>query len=290
MTGYGRAVRETDELSVRVEIKTLNSKFLDTGIKLGSSLADKEIELKNMVSQVLERGKTAILLTYVSKRPDLASLRINQAIVENYYKELKQTADALGAGSDDIFRMVMQMPDAYLREENEEAQEADWKVIKGVVKEALERCDQYRLQEGNVLLAQFKEYVASLHTLLDQVIALDPERVERVREKLNKQVSDFVNSDNFDPNRFEQELIYYVEKLDITEEKVRLRNHLNYFLETLTNSETRSKGKKLNFISQEIGREINTIGSKANHVGIQKVVVNMKDELEKIKEQLHNVL
>jgi len=290
MTGFGRAVLETESLSVKAEVKSLNSKYSDTTIRISNVFSGKEIEVKGLVAKKLERGKVNLNVTYVSKRPDLISVKINKPLVSSYFTEMQSISQELGDSGHDLFRLAMMMPDAYLRDEDEEALEQDWVVVKQAINEAIEQCDEFRAHEGEHLSKLFESYVHNIDQLLSKVIALDPERLEKVRERIKKQVSDFENSENFDANRFEQELIYYVEKLDITEEKTRLKKHLTYFTETLKGGNGSSKGKKLNFVAQEIGREINTIGSKANHAEIQKLVVNMKDELEKIKEQLYNVL
>lgn len=288
MTGFGRAVLDNDELNVQVEVKTLNSKFLDTSIKLSSLYFDKEIEVKKLIGDKLERGKMSVSINYTTKKADNNQVTVNMPLVSSYFKELKKAAQTLETGEQDIFRMVMMLPDAYLKQTDEDTKEKDWEVIKKVIIEAIDRCDQYRIDEGAVLREKLIDYVDNIVTLLAKVEERDPERLVKIRERLNKQVSDFVNNENFDPNRFEQELIYYIEKLDISEEKVRLTNHLNLFKTTLESDA--SRGKKLTFISQEIGREINTIGAKANDADIQKLVVNMKDYLEKIKEQLFNII
>ena len=288
MTGFGRSVLDNEELSVQVEIKTLNSKFSDTSIKISSLYFDKEIEVKKLVGDKLERGKMSVSINYTSKSADSNQVTVNMPLVTSYFNELKKAAETLNTGEQDIFRMVMMLPDAYLKGADEDTKEKDWKIIKSVLLDAIERCDQYRIDEGSVLNEKLVDYINNIELLLEKVEERDPERIIKIRERLNKQVSDFVNNENFDPNRFEQELIYYIEKLDISEEKVRLVNHLELFKKTLASDV--SRGKKLTFISQEIGREINTIGAKANDADIQKLVVNMKDFLEKIKEQLFNII
>ncbi|MEN7548024.1 YicC/YloC family endoribonuclease [Rapidithrix thailandica] len=288
MTGYGSALKETENLEVKVEIRTLNSKFLDSNVKLNGHFSDKEIEIKNLVSKELVRGKVSLLLNYASKRPELHKFKVNQAIAEQYYNELSQTADAFSLSKQDILRLMMQMPDICINDWDDAHLEEDWKVVKATILEAIKACDEFRVKEGQALKVAFEEGVQHIRELQVKVEERDPERVKKIRTKLESQVQEFSNNENFDANRFEQELIYYIEKLDISEEKVRLKNHLNYLEETLNNS--RSEGKKLGFICQEIGREINTIGSKANDAEIQRLVVNMKDELEKMKEQVLNVL
>ncbi len=288
MTGFGRAVLDNQEMNVQVEVKTLNSKFLDTNIKISSLYYDKEIEVKNLISDQLERGKVNISISYTPKSEEGNKVRVNMPLVRSYFNELNLAAEELQTNKEDIFRMVMMLPDAYLKETDEDSKEKHWQQVRGVLLEAINKCDEFRIAEGEVLKNKLSTYVDEIEILLEKVNSRDPERMVKIRERLNKQVSDFVNSENFDPNRFEQELIYYIEKLDISEEKVRLANHLKLFKETLGGDS--SRGKKLNFISQEIGREINTIGAKANDAEIQRFVVNMKDYLEKIKEQLYNII
>jgi uncharacterized protein (TIGR00255 family) len=288
MTGFGRAAIENENLSVRVEVKSLNSKFFDQYIKLGNTFADKEIDVKNLLTQQLERGKISLTINYQSRRAEAIKFQVNKDLVSVYYQELSLLADSLGADKSDIFRFVLQMPDATAREENEETRQEDWKIILQAIEQAVKACDQFRIEEGRVLARQLKEGIEKIQELLVMVQGRDPERMVKIREKLQKQVADLVSDEHFDPNRFEQELIYYIEKLDITEEKIRLGQHLSLFMENLQSPQ--SNGRKLNFISQEIGREINTIGAKANDYQIQKMVIDMKDELEKIKEQLNNIL
>ncbi|MDW7691782.1 YicC/YloC family endoribonuclease [Flammeovirgaceae bacterium SG7u.111] len=288
MTGFGKAVRSTDELNVTVEVKSLNSKFFDSSIKIGNIFFDKDIELKNLMGKRLERGKISLSVNYTTKRADLNKVSVNRPLFNAFYTELQSAAESVGADGKDIFRMAMSMPDVYLKENDEDTKKEDWKVVLETIHEAIDKCDEFRMAEGNALERKLVSYIDSIEELLVKVDGRDPERIAKVRERLMKQVEEWLSNENFDKNRFEQELMYYIEKLDINEEKVRLKNHLSYFKETL--KAKTSLGKKLNFISQEIGREINTIGSKANDAEIQKLVINMKEELEKIKEQVLNVL
>jgi uncharacterized protein (TIGR00255 family) len=287
MTGFGASQVETEQLSVSVEIKTLNSKFSDTNMKLPSAFSSKEIEVRNMLANGLQRGKVNMLVTYASKN-GVGKMQVNMPVVAAYYRALQETAQALGADTKDIFRMVMLMPDVYTGMVDASDAEQDWPTVQRAIEMAIDDCNRFREQEGRVLGEQLAQYTIRIRELLDEVERLDPRRVERVKEKLQAQVQEFVNSEHFDANRFEQELIYYIEKLDISEERVRLRNHIAYFLESLQSDD--SNGKKLGFISQEMGREINTIGSKANDSELQRLVVGMKEELEKIKEQALNIL
>jgi uncharacterized protein (TIGR00255 family) len=290
MTGFGSAALETDKMAVSVEIKTLNSKFSDIYCRLPRSFSNREIEVRNVLQKELERGKIEMILNVIPKDEESAGTTINRPLVKAYFKDLIQTATELGfdASKTEILRMAILMPNAY----NTNALHADdaadeWKLIMGLVIKAIKNCQEFRLQEGKVTKIKFVEYIDIIDALLKLIIEQDPKRLPIIRERLEKSVADYINSENFDKNRFEQELIYYVEKYDISEEKVRLSNHLDYFRKEV---EIASNGKKLNFIAQEIGREINTIGSKANDAVIQRLVVQMKDELEKIKEQTMNIL
>lgn len=290
MTGFGSVQKETNKQTIVVEIKTLNSKFTDIYCRIPKSLSVREIEVRNLLQKELERGKIDFTLTIIPKEDALASTMVNRALVKAYFKDLVQTAMELGfePSKTEVLRMATMMPNAYntgIQDINEA--EESWSEIFTVIKEAIKKCQNFRLQEGQNTKNKFKEYIEIIDNLLNEVINQDVNRTINVREKLTKAVSDFVSSDNFDKNRFEQELIYYIEKFDISEEKVRLKAHLEYFTKEMDEN---SNGKKLNFIAQEIGREINTIGSKANDALIQRLVVQMKDELEKIKEQTSNIL
>ncbi|WP_247233961.1 YicC/YloC family endoribonuclease [Telluribacter sp. SYSU D00476] len=291
MTGYGVATVESDTLTITVEIKTLNSKFLDIYCRIPKNYSEREIEIRNMLTQALERGKVECTLTFQQTGEAAGTSVVNRPLVKAYFNDLKQTASELAFEPDptELLRIALQLPNVYNSDvANEERREQEWGIIRQAVTEALQKCNNFRQQEGELTANKFKEYIETIRTLLDQVQEQDVLRIPAVRERLEKNVRDLLSDENFDPNRFEQELIYYIEKYDISEEKMRLSNHLSYFIETLNASD--SNGKKLNFIAQEIGREINTIGSKANDAGIQRLVVQMKDELEKIKEQTLNVI
>jgi uncharacterized protein (TIGR00255 family) len=290
MTGFGSATIETDKMAVSVEIKTLNSKFSDIYCRLPRSFSNREIEVRNLLSKELERGKIEMMLNVIPKDEESAGTTINRPLVKAYFKDLIQTAKELGfeASQTEVLRMATMMPNTYNTNAlNTDEVEEEWKLIMKLINQAITNCKEFRLQEGQITRLKFVEYIDIIDGLLQLVIEQDPKRIPGIRERLEKSVADFINSENFDKNRFEQELIYYVEKYDISEEKVRLTNHLDYFKKEL---EIASNGKKLNFIAQEIGREINTIGSKANDAVIQRLVVQMKDELEKIKEQTMNIL
>lgn len=291
MTGYGVSNIETDSLNVTVEIKTLNSKFLDIYCRIPRNYSEREIEIRNLITQKLERGKVEATLTIQPVGKTIASSTVNRLLVKNYFDDLAATAKEMGFEPDrtTILKLALQMPNVYNNETaDDENKEENWTVIKNVVLDALEKCNVFRQQEGNMTAIKLKEYIETINDLLSEVISQDIQRIPTVRERLKKQFNELVSDENFDQNRFEQELIYYIEKYDISEEKIRLKNHLVYFIETLELPE--SNGKKLNFISQEIGREINTIGSKANDSNLQHLVVKMKDELEKIKEQTLNII
>ncbi len=287
MTGFGKAIVEANNLTVTAEVKSLNSKFTDIYCRMPKSLSSREIEVRNMLTQNLERGKIEanIQLQYLDAS---AGTAINRPLVKAYMKDLQETSALFGeVGTADLLKIALTMPNAFNTDAlSEEQSEAEWQTVLKAINEAIKKCNQFRIREGEIVAAKFKEYAQHIGQLLDEVEILDKNRIPSVRERLSKAISDLLQDDEFDKNRFEQELVYYVEKYDISEEKVRLRTHLNYFQDILKEG----NGKKLNFLSQEIGREINTIGSKANDVGIQRLVVNMKDELEKIKEQTSNVL
>ncbi|CAG5016547.1 hypothetical protein DYBT9275_05578 [Dyadobacter sp. CECT 9275] len=291
MTGYGVSTIETESLNVTVEIKTLNSKFLDIYCRVPRNYSEREIEIRNLLTQSLERGKVELNLSVQPVGKTVASSSVNRLLVKAYFSDLSDTAADLGFTPDqtELLRLALQLPNAYNTETvDDSTKEQDWEQIKVAVAQAIRKCNIFREQEGKMTSDKFIEYIDTIAKLLEQVREQDKLRIPAVRERLEKQVRDLLSDDNFDPNRFEQELIYYIEKFDISEEKIRLQNHLDYFLETLNLPE--SNGKKLNFISQEIGREINTIGSKANDSTIQHLVVQMKDELEKIKEQTLNII
>ena len=281
MTGYGKSVLQLPSKKVTIELKSLNSKSLDLNARMPSIYREKELAIRKLIANKLVRGKIDFSI-YVETTAEDTSTQINTPVVKQYMQQLKNVVD----GNDiELLKMAVRFPDA-LNTVREEIDENEWQLIETEIQAAVNDLINHRLNEGKVLELDFNMRVKSIDDLLEQVITMDPERVEGVRERLLKGVEEL--KEKYDENRFEQELVYYIEKFDITEEKVRLKNHLNYFLETI-NSED-SNGKKLGFISQEMGREINTIGSKSNHSPMQQLVVQMKDELEKIKEQLLNVL
>lgn len=281
MTGFGKALKQLPNKKITVEIKSLNSKSLDLNTRIPSAYREKELQIRNMLANTLERGKVDFSL-YIELSGEETSSQVNVPVVEEYIKQLSLIVNG---DRTELLKMAIRMPDA-LKTEREEIDEQEFQHIKEAIQEALTEISTYRSDEGAVLKQDFELRIQNITTLLQQVIAIDPERIQGVKERLRKAVSDL--KEQVDENRFEQELIYYLEKYDITEEKVRLENHINYFSEALNSAD--SNGKKLGFITQELGREINTIGSKSNYAAMQQLVVQMKDELEKIKEQLLNAL
>lgn len=287
MTGYGKQVVETTSRKYTIEIRTLNSKTLDLNMRIPISLKERELEIRNLIGKVLERGKVDVSLNIEEKSAG-GAMRLNMPVAMQYFQLIKELSEATNEDvPQDILSIIVKMPDV-LMANDETADAEEWKLLHQGFVEAVASVDQFRVQEGVLLKQDFVDRVGQIQELLTQVEPFEQDRMVRIRERilgaLNKQVSDV----QADKNRFEQEMIYYIEKLDITEEKVRLKNNCDYFIETLDSPV--SSGKKLGFIGQEIGREINTLGSKANDSGLQRIVVLMKDELEKIKEQLFNIL
>ncbi len=281
MTGFGKAVKQLPNKKITVEIKSLNSKSLDLNARIPSSYREKDLLLRNKIAQALERGKVDYSL-YIELNGEETSTQLNIPVVEEYIKQLSMVVNG---DRTELLKMAIRMPDA-LKTEREEIDEEEFNHIVKATDEALKAINLYRLDEGKALANDIQLRIINISRLLTEVIAIDPDRIAGVKERLRKAVSEL--KEQVDENRFEQELIYYLEKYDITEEKVRLDNHLKYFTDAINSDD--SNGKKLGFISQEIGREINTIGSKSNYAPMQQMVVQMKDELEKIKEQLLNVL
>ncbi|WP_299225269.1 YicC/YloC family endoribonuclease [uncultured Psychroserpens sp.] len=281
MTGYGKSVIQLPTKKISIEIKSLNSKNLDLNTRMPSMYREKELSIRKLIASKLVRGKVDFSL-YMEITGEETSTQINTTVVKQYMKQLKAVVDG---DETELLKMAIRLPDA-VTTERDEIDENEWNQIAEVIDNSLEKIHKYRLDEGKTLEADFINRTQNISQLLEQVIAMDPERIQGVRERLTKGIAEI--KEKVDENRFEQELVYYIEKFDITEEKVRLKNHLDYFLKALRSED--SNGKKLGFISQEMGREINTIGSKSNYAPMQKLVVQMKDELEKIKEQLLNVL
>jgi uncharacterized protein (TIGR00255 family) len=287
MTGYGKGIAETTKKKITIEIKSLNSKQLDLNTKMPWLYKEKEPEIRNIISQKLDRGKIDFSI-YCDMIDEEVVTVINKSVVKSYYSQFKEIASELKIDLDDqIFTAIMKLPDT-LKTEKTEMPDGEWELIKNQIIESIAMLDLYRIEEGNSIMSDLKKCIGKILSLLESVETFESGRITKVREKLKTILEENVGSENIDKNRFEQELIFYIEKYDINEEKVRLKTHCDYFLDT-TNTPS-PNGKILNFIAQEIGREINTIGSKANDASIQKLVVMMKDELEKIKEQTLNIL
>jgi uncharacterized protein (TIGR00255 family) len=287
MTGFGKAVSEINGKKVTVEVRSLNSKGLDLNLRIPYSYKEKELELRSEIGKQLERGKIDVSV-YTESAQESAAAAINKSLARTYYAELSALAAELNEPKDNLLALVMRMPDV-LKAEKEvtELDPEEWKIVKSTVDKAITEFQKFRDDEGRTLAKEFESRIAIIASLLQEVVALDGLRIANIKERIHNNLADVIDRDKIDSNRFEQELIYYIEKLDITEEKLRLKTHLDYFTGTMKEA---GAGRKLGFISQEIGREINTIGSKANDSSIQKLVVQMKDELEKIKEQMLNVL
>ena len=284
MTGYGKAVLQLPTKKVTIEIKSLNSKNLDLNVRIPSYYKEKELAVRKKLASALVRGKIDFSI-YVEMTSDETSTKVNKSVVKQYVAQLRNTLNIDSVEDIELLKMAIRMPDA-LATEREELDENEWTLINKNIDIAITEIVQYRIDEAASLEVDFRERIANINTYLDEVKALDSDRVENVKTRLKKAIDDL--KVDTDENRFEQELIYYLEKLDINEEKVRLVNHLDYFLQTLASED--SNGKKLGFIVQEMGREINTTGSKANYAPMQKAVIQMKNELEQIKEQILNVL
>ena len=285
MTGFGKATVELPGKKITVEVKSLNSKQLVASIKMPSAYKDKELEIRSEITKILERGKIDFYLN-VEISGDQSNYTINKPLVIHYYNELKALSEEIGETLE-LLPLALKMPDV-LKTVREDIDEDEWNHVLIAVDEALNQADLFRIEEGDLLAKDFEFRIGLIRQYSIDVIPFEKARIPQVRERLMRDIADLSDSSKFDPNRIEQELIYYIEKLDITEEKVRLAKHIDYFLATI--KEDGSQGKKLGFITQELGREINTMGSKANDADIQKLVVQMKDELEKIKEQLMNIL
>ncbi|WP_339833243.1 YicC/YloC family endoribonuclease [uncultured Flavobacterium sp.] len=282
MTGFGKAFMQLSNKKITVEIKSLNSKGLDLNVRTPSVYREMELQIRNTIAQRLERGKIDFSL-YIEVTGEETSAKINVPIVKGYINQMKEVIP--NADETELMKMAVRMPDA-LKTEREELDKTEWLQIEKVINEALDNIATFRSDEGLSLEKEFKLRISNIENLMNEAVSYDAERVETVKTRLRTALEELKAT--IDENRFEQELIFYLEKYDITEERVRLGNHLKYFLETMQNEE--ALGRKLGFITQEIGREINTMGSKSNHTEMQKLVVQMKDELEKIKEQVLNVL
>jgi uncharacterized protein (TIGR00255 family) len=287
MTGYGKAEKSYQNKKITAELKSLNSKYCDINVKLPYSLREKELEVRKLINNQLQRGKINCLMVLEVSDEEKAST-INAPVVKNYVKQIREIANDINLDfSQELLRATLQMPEA-LEKAEEELAEEEWKVIFDTLQTAIDDLNTFRVQEGQAMEKDFEQRIQAMSQLLKDVEPFEQRRIDKVRERLNEKFNEIKGEHDIDENRFEQEVVYYLEKFDITEEKVRLQNHFDYFLEMM--QQDVASGKKLNFIAQEMGREINTIGSKASDMDIQKIVVQLKDELEKIKEQLMNVL
>lgn len=285
MTGFGKASGELKQRKVTVEIKSLNSKQLDLSVRIPNIYKEHEMTLRNYLARNLERGKVDFLI-YIENTGTEAVSNINQAVLESYYTQINESAQKLGISvPTDWFQTLLRLPDV-MKYEAQEVDEEEWKAVMTIIDEALVQLQSFRKQEGGMLEKLFVEKIGNISSLLAEVDIYENERIEKIKTRITENLEN-LNVD-YDKNRFEQELIYYIEKLDVNEEKSRLENHLNYFLKTM--KQDSGQGKKLGFIVQEIGREINTLGSKSNNAEMQQIVVRMKDELEQAKEQILNVL
>ena len=287
MTGYGLATTNFASAKYSVEIKSLNSKFLELNLKFPRAISDKELLLRNICSKDIERGKVSVSITIDRIDGDNTVAQINASVLSSYYRQLKSINDELGANSSNLLQMAMTLPEV-INYKEENIDEEEWIQVHKVFLLALAQFNTFRTTEGLALKADLDLRIGNILDFFDSVEQLEPTRIIAIRERFNQFLEEAVGKVSIDQNRFEQELIYYIDKIDITEEKTRLRSHCDYFLKTLASTE--ANGKKLGFISQEIGREINTMGAKANNAQMQQFVVGMKEELEKIKEQLLNVL
>lgn len=286
MTGFGKSTTELSNKKISVEIKSLNSKQLDLNTRIPSIYREKEMQIRNTLMQAIERGKVDFLI-FIENIDKNISSQINQGAVENYYDQIKSIAENLNLSlPSDPFSVILRLPET-IKTEFSEVDDSEWKSVYKTIEEALKQFTDFRIQEGEMLEKLFIQKIGNIGNLLKEIEIYEPERVEKVRNKMQEGLSK-IDIGSYDQNRFEQEMIFYIERLDINEEKNRLANHLKYFGETLNNE--KSQGRKLGFIVQEIGREVNTMGSKSNHAEMQKLVVQMKDELEQIKEQILNVL
>ena len=285
MTGYGKAIHIGDKLTIRVELRSLNGRYFDLNLRLSSSLRSHESEIRTLLNEKLMRGKTdALIIIEYSGENGSA---INRELAKRYYAELKSLAKEMEVDKKNLFQIVMQIPEV-LSAERTESGEEEWTMVRETIHRAAEDLIQFRIKEGRALEGSFHQNIRVILDCLGQVESFEKDRIESVRGRLHSQLTENLSAENYDRNRFEQELIFYLERMDFSEEKTRLKSHCDFFMQSLDEKE--SNGRRLNFISQEMGREINTLGSKANHAEIQKLVVQMKDELEKIKEQLLNVL
>lgn len=286
MTGYGIVKGELPNLQVTVELKSLNGKYLELNLKLPRQYAHKELFIRSECSRLIERGKVSLTIT-AEPVGEIHPVTINEDLLKAYFRTLERISGELGADRSELLKLALSMPDVG-ELEGELAPEEEWELVRQLFTRAVEQLTEFRKNEGAELEKDLRLRVRNIGSLLSEVEEADPKRIPAMRRRLSQLINEYISPENIDQNRLEQEMLYYVEKFDITEEKVRLKSHCDYFTATL--NEQTSNGKKLGFISQEMGREINTIGSKANDATVQQLVVRMKEELEKIKEQVLNVL
>jgi uncharacterized protein (TIGR00255 family) len=287
MTGYGIASNDAGSTKYTVEIKSLNSKFLELSLRIPKAFSEKEFQLRTECNKQIERGKVNLSITTEQIGATVKAAGIDTVLLKHYYEQLKAVSAELNEPAGNLMQLALGLPEV-VKYTEDTITDDEWKALESTFQQAMANFQQFRADEGKVLQQEVSSRIHVILQNLEQVEIEDPKRIPAIRERLNQFLADAVGGENVDHNRFEQELIYYIDKLDVTEEKVRLKTHCHYFLETLRSAD--ANGKKLGFISQEIGREINTLGSKANDAAMQKLVVGMKEELEKIKEQLLNVL
>jgi uncharacterized protein (TIGR00255 family) len=287
MTGFGVAGFENEHMSIQVEVRSLNSKFLDLSVRSPRQFTDKEPEIRNRVQAVLDRGKVSVSIDFVAKGLQSLPVQLNEDLFKTYHAAFGKLAASVGETSADLFKLALHAPNVMVTAPMDREETEDWVQVKSVLEDALMRCEGFRADEGASLFVKLQENIDTIRKGLTRIKVEEPIRKEKIQSRIRGHFSQWMDENSFDANRFEQELIYYFEKIDITEELVRLETHLDYFMKSM--EQEVNQGKKLGFISQEIGREINTIGSKANDAEIQKHVIQMKDELEKIKEQSLNV-
>jgi uncharacterized protein (TIGR00255 family) len=288
MTGFGTAKHEDENTKITVEVKSLNSKFNDTNVRFPKILSEKELEIRNLVSKALGRGKISVQIEVTQESEDNHRVTINSELATAYYNDVQAFAESVNSSSDAVLRFALGLPGVMEQPSKAELDGDLWNKVSKTLDEAIKKCIEFRKQEGDVTQKKFEECIGLIGDNLNQIAVLDRPRVDKIKDRIRTNLESVLSAESIDQNRYEQELIYYIEKIDINEEKLRLQNHLDYFNEVMNQGD--SNGKKLGFISQEIGREVNTIGSKANDSGLQKLVVDMKDALEQIKEQVANIL
>jgi uncharacterized protein (TIGR00255 family) len=289
MTGFGKAQATFQNKNIIVEVRSLNSqKGIDLSLKFSTQFREQEYALRNLITEKLQRGKIDVYIT-IEKEDHTPEVLLNKRIIKAYYTELKQIADELGAPSENLLATILQLPEV-AASSSEESDENEWKAVESAIIKAIDDLNRFRADEGKILAADMLKRIERIEKYSIEVKAIDKTRISEIKTRLQTNVEAAVGKEKIDPNRLEQELLYYIEKLDITEELTRLKSHCDYIRLIIEEQKEEQKGRKLNFISQEIGREINTLGSKANYASMQKIVVDMKDELEKLKEQVSNIL